>query len=100
MTTGESPLFYVFDFFLAPDNKMAGKRRIRESGPERLGDQDVGGYFRVRKSRAQTSYAKSFKLSLADTLFCFVLLKLRFIGEALRFPNIIQNIKNSLSSCF
>ena len=33
-----------------------------------------------------SSYAKNFKFSLADTVFCFVLLKLCFTREILRFP--------------
>jgi hypothetical protein len=41
------------------------------------------GYFRVRKSRAWTLAMQSFKFSLADTLFCFILLKLCFTGETL-----------------
>ena len=86
----------MFLIFLAlDDNKM-----VVESDPERLGDQDVGGYFKVRKSRADSDYARSFKFSLTNTLLCFVLLKLRFTGETLRFPNIIQNYQKVFPIAF
>ena len=38
-----------------------------------------------------SSYAKKFKFSLADTVFCFVLLKLCFTREILRFPKYYIN---------
>lgn len=38
-----------------------------------------------------SGYAESFKFSLADTVFCFVLLKLCFTGEILRFPKYYIN---------
>ena len=86
MTTSESLLFYVFDF-LALGDKMVGER-VRESGPERLGRM-LGATLGLENQEHR--YAKTFKPILADTLFCFVLLRLCFTRETLRFPNIIQS---------
>ena len=68
MTTSESLLFYVFDFFWALDVKMLVEEGLRKwpRAARRT------GYFRVRKSRAWTLVMRKV-LNLAWLILCFVL---------------------------